>query len=207
MGRNIGSKNKISRRFNLNLGLKTNASKVARRLNQPPGVHVSKRRQSTSSYGKQLLEKQKAKIIYGLREKQMNRYIKKATAMTGDSGLNLQRMLEMRMDNLVYRAGFAVTRSQARQFVGHNMFLLNGKKMNIPSHTVRLEDVVSLKENKANKKKIFEGIDEKLSKHNLPSWLNVDPAKKSAKVIGLPQTVDFEKLFDVKLVIEYYSTR
>jgi len=207
MGRYIGPKNKIARRFGVNLGLKSNATKVARRINQMPGVHgLSKRSKATSSFGKQLLEKQKAKFMYGLREKQFRRYVSEATRVKGDSSVNLQRMLEARLDNVVYRLGFAETRAQARQFVGHSLFYVNGKKMNIPSYAVKIGDVVSLKPTK-EKKKIFENIEEKLSKKELLSWLSLDPAKKSGKVLNLPDEKDFERVFDVKLIIEYYSSR
>lgn len=207
MGRYIGPKNKIARRFGVNLGLKTNPTKVARRLNQRPGVHGGKRqRRSTSSYGKQLVEKQKAKFIYGLRERQFRSYVEEASRQEGDSGINLQQLLEMRLDNVVYRMGFAVTRAQARQFVSHNMFVVNGKKMNIPSYLVKIGDEITLKENKA-KKRIFETITDQLSKHTLPSWLSVDAAKKSGNVLHKPSEKDFDKIFDVKLIIEYYSSR
>ncbi|MBT3539063.1 30S ribosomal protein S4 [Candidatus Parcubacteria bacterium] len=207
MGRYIGPKNKIARRFRINLGLKTNSTKVARRINQAPGVHgPNKRRSSVSAYGKQLLEKQKAKFMYNIREKQFRSYVEKANAMQGDSGVNLQQLLEMRMDNVVYRMGIAETRAQARQFVGHGMFTLNGKKMNVPSHIVRLGDIVALKENKT-KKKIFEGLEERLAKKELVSWVSVDPTAKTGKILSQPQERDFEKVFDVKLIIEYYSTR
>lgn len=205
MGRYIGPKNKIARRFHVNLGLKTNATKVARRLSQSPGVHgPNKRKGASSSYGKQLDEKQKAKFVYGLRERQFRRYVEEASNMKGDSGVNLQQMLEMRMDNVVYRLGFATTRAQARQMVSHGMFTLNNKKMNIPSHIVSTGDVVELKANKAGKK-LFEGIEEKLSKHELPSWLRI--SGKTGSVIGKPMDTDFERVFDVKLIVEYYSTR
>ncbi|EKE07170.1 MAG: hypothetical protein ACD_18C00175G0033 [uncultured bacterium] len=207
MGRNIGPKNKIARRFKTNLGLKTNAAKVARRLNQAPGVHgPNQRRVSLSSFGKQLLEKQKAKVVYGIREKQFRKYVEKASDMTGDSGVNLQEMLEMRMDNVVYRMGFATTRAQARQFVSHSMFTLNGKKMNIPSHIVRVGDIIALKENK-QKKQIFENVSDRLQSQEVASWILVDAAAKSGKILTKPTERDFEKVFDVKLITEYYSTR
>src|SRR3989338_2728138 len=136
MGRYTGPKNKIARRFGVNLGLKSNPTKVARRLSQRPGVHgAAKKPKSVSSYGKQLIEKQKAKYMYGLREKQLRRYVEKATRIKGNSGDMLQQFLELRLDNVVYRLGFANTRAQARQMVNHGMFQLNGKKMDIPSHT------------------------------------------------------------------------
>ncbi|HYE60176.1 MAG TPA: 30S ribosomal protein S4 [Candidatus Kapabacteria bacterium] len=207
MGRYIGPKNKLARRFGVNLGLKSNATKVARRLSQPPGVHGPKKRAgATSSYGKQLIEKQKAKLIYGLRERQFRRYVAEATNATGDSGVTLQQILEMRLDNVVYRLGFADTRAQARQMVTHGMFVLNDKPMNIPSHIVQVGDVVSVKPSKA-KKKLFENMGEKLSKKELPSWVSVDAAAVSGKVLHKPEMIDFEKVFDVKLIIEYYSTR
>jgi small subunit ribosomal protein S4 len=207
MGRYIGPKNKIARRFGVNLGLKTNPTKVARRINQMPGVHgPSKRSKSTSSYGKQLVEKQKAKYMYGLRERQFRNYVEEANRMEGDSGVNLQRILEKRLDNVIYKMGFATTRAQARQIVGHNMFTVNDKKMNIPSYLVRVGDVIKVKENKL-KKRLFENITDSLSKADLPSWLTVDPAKKTGKVTSNPTDKDFDKVFDVKLIIEYYSSR
>lgn len=207
MGRNIGPTNKLARRFGVNLGLKTNPNKVARRLAQTPGVHGPKRRRgSVSSFGKQLREKQKVKIIYGLRERQFRGYVERASAATGDSGVNLQKILEKRLDNLVYRMGYAQTRAQARQLVSHGMFLLNGKPINIPSHIVRVGDMLGLKPTK-EKKIYFEGISNKLAKHDTPSWVSVDPAKKTGKVLNEPSEQDFEKSFDIKLIVEYYSSR
>jgi len=207
MGRNIGPKNKIARRFGINLGLKSNPTKVAKRLAQAPGVHGPKKRQGAlSSYGKQLLEKQKAKYIYGIRERQFRSIVEEASRMTGDSGVNLNMLLERRFDNVIYRLGFAITRAQARQMATHSMFTLNGKKMNIPSHTVRVGDVIVLKEGKA-KKKLFEKIEEQLQNAELPSWLSVDAKAKSGKVVSLPEANDFDKTFDVTLIIEYFSQR
>src|SRR3989344_2374293 len=203
MGRTIGPTNKIARRFGVNLGLKSNPVKVARRLNQPPGVHgPSGKRKTVSGFGKQLLEKQKAKFLYGIRERQFRRYVSLATRMTGDSGVYLQQMLEMRMDNVVYRSGFALTRAQARQMVNHGMFTVNGKRIDIPSHIVRVGDIVALKENK-KKKKLFENIGEALSKKEAPSWLSVEAATAVVKVTSKPVDADLERLYDVKLIIEY----
>jgi small subunit ribosomal protein S4 len=207
MGRYIGPKNKIARRFGVNLGLKTNPIKVAKRLAQPPGVHgPSKRRGTPTGYGRQLLEKQKAKFVYGLREHQFRRYVEKATNSKGDSSVNLQRTLEMRLDNVVYRLGFAITRAQARQMVSHKMFMVNGKWLNIPSHILKVGDVITLKENK-QKKKIFVGLEERLLKSDRPSWLKIDAKTLVGKILNLPSENDFERVFDVKLIIEYYSAR
>lgn len=207
MGRTIRPKNKVARRFGENLGLKTNPAKVARRLQQPPGVHGPKKRRATnSSFGKQLLEKQKAKIVYGLRERQMIQAAKRATRMTGDSGVNLQRLLEMRLDNVVYRLGFAETRAQARQMVSHKMFLVSGNPVNIPSHIVKTGDEITLKTTKKNKK-LFDGLGERLIKKEPPSWLATDPVALSGKVLHLPEERDFERLFNVRQIIEFSVSR
>lgn len=207
MGRYIGPKNKIARRFGVNLGLKTNPAKVAKRLTQAPGVHgPGKRMRGGSGFGKQLLEKQKARLVYGIRESQFRRYVDKATTMKGDSGVNLQRILEMRLDNVVYRLGLAVTRAQARQMVSHKMFLVDGKPLNVPSHIVKAGDEIALKENK-KKKGLFTGIGERLLKKEMPSWLHIDGNTLKGKVLGRPSENDFEKVFDVRLIIEYYSAR
>lgn len=207
MGRNIKPKNKVARRFGINLGLKSNAAKVARRLNQAPGTQgVSRRRRSNSSFGKQLAEKQKAKEMYGMRERQFSNLVKEANRLEGNSGTNIQMLLERRLDNVVYRLGFANTRAQARQFVGHSLFTVNGKKMNIPSYRVKEGDVIAVKANKA-KKGPFVEITDKLSGHELPSWLKLDAAAMSGTVLHMPSESDFDKAFDVTLIIEFYSTR
>ncbi|OGH64354.1 MAG: 30S ribosomal protein S4 [Candidatus Magasanikbacteria bacterium RIFCSPHIGHO2_01_FULL_41_23] len=207
MGRYTGPRNKIARRLGVNLGLKTNPAKVARRLSQKPGVHgPNKRPKAPSSYGRQLLEKQKAKFIYGLRENQLRRYVTEATRLKGNSGTYLLQLLEMRFDNVVYRLGFAGTRAQARQMVTHGMFFLNNKKLSIPSHTVSIGDVVSIKPSKT-KKKLFENIGDKLETQQLPSWLTNEPKALTGKVVSEPSKDDAEHLFDVTLIIEYFSTR
>lgn len=212
MGRYTGPKNKLARRFGVNLGLKSNAAKVARRINQPPGVHGPKKAssggkgRSLSTFGKQLVEKQKAKVVYGMRERQFARYVTEASRLKGDSGVNLQQMLERRLDNVIYRLGFALTRAQARQIVTHNMFTLNGKKMNIPSHLVESGDLIALKENK-KKKKLFTDISDRLQNAQPPSWLTVDAGGKTGKVLHAPDEKEFDRVFDVRLIIEYYSAR
>ena len=152
------------------------------------------------------MEKQKAKYIYGLRERQFSGYVREASRREGDSGVNLQQILEMRFDNVIYRLGFATTRAQARQMVSHSMFLLNGKKMNIPSHLVKIGDEITIKENKKNKK-IFNGLVDRIAKLDMPSWLSLDAAKLTGKVLSRPNEKDFDRIFDVKLIIEYYSAR
>ncbi|MCB9798155.1 30S ribosomal protein S4 [Candidatus Nomurabacteria bacterium] len=207
MGRFIGPKNKIARRFGINLGLKTNAAKVARRLNQQPGVHGPTRRKgSLSSFGKQLTEKQKAKHIYGVRERQFRKYVQEANRLQGDSGHNLQVLLERRFDNVIYRLGLGATRAQARQMVSHGMFTVNGKKMNVPSYIVKQGDVIDVKDNK-KKKGIFDGASDRVEALELPSWLTIDAKSLQGKVVSLPLEDDFEKSFNVTFIIEYYATR
>jgi len=207
MGRYTGPRNKIARRFGVNLGLKSNPTKVARRLSQMPGVHGAKKRAGiTSTYGKQLNEKQKVKYIYGLRERQLRGYVNRAEGQKGNSAVTLQKLLERRMDNMIYRAGFAVTRAQARQLVNHGMFTVNGKKMDIPSYSVKVGDIIELKENK-RKKKYFANIADTLAKTEGPSWLALDAAKCQVKVTSEPEEKDFDKIFDIKIIIEYYSSR
>ncbi|MEK7644263.1 MAG: 30S ribosomal protein S4 [Patescibacteria group bacterium] len=207
MGRYTGPRNKIARRFGVNLGLKSNPTKVAKRLSQKPGVHgASRRPKSTSSFGKQLEEKQKAKYIYGIREKQIRRYVNEATKTNGDSGIFLQQILEMRLDNVIYRLGFAITRAQARQMTTHGMFMVNGKKLDVPSHIVAVGDEITVKPNK-NGKKIFDSLEDRAKNYELPSWLQFNAATKTGKVISKPMKEDFEQVFDVKFIIEYFSTR
>lgn len=207
MGRNIKPKNKVARRFGVNLGLKTNAAKVARRLTQGPGTQgAARRRKSSSSFGRQLEEKQKAKEVYGMRERQFRNLVKEAGRLSGNSATNIQMLLERRLDNVVYRLGFANTRAQARQFVGHNMFTVNGTKMNIPSYRVKEGDVIAVKASKT-KKGPFTGAKESLQGKELPSWLKLDAAALSGTVLHMPAEADFDKVFDVTLIIEFYSTR
>lgn len=206
MGRYTGPKNKVARRYGTDLGLKSDSAKVTRKLDQKPGDHGHKRQRGKSVYGRQLDEKQKAKFMYGVREKQFRKYLEQAGKMEGNTGTNLQQLLEKRLDNTIYRLGFAKTRAQARQFVNHGMFQVNDRKMDIPSYSVETGDIIKLKENKKDKGPFLD-IKEKLEEVELPSWVSLDLKKKQGKVLHDPKEEDFEKVFDVKLIIEYYSAR
>jgi len=155
-------------------------------------------------YGIQLREKQKAKRLYGIMEKQFRNYFAKATSMPGNSAENLAVMLETRLDNAVYRLGIAKTRPQARQMVSHAMFTVNGRKVNIPSYKVKVDDVVAVRDNK-QAKKIFDDFSEQIGNHNVPGWLHLDAATKSGKVVGLPEGEDLKEVYDPKLIVEFYS--
>lgn len=157
-----------------------------------------------TGYGVQLREKQKAKRLYGIMETQFRNYFQKAKKTKGDTSENLVRNLETRLDNVVYRLGYARSRAMARQMVSHGMFTVNDKKVNIPSFSVRPNDVIRIKGNKAAKK-IFESLKDKLKKHETPSWLAMDSAKLEGKVLSAPAGDELKQIFDPKLIVEFYS--
>ena len=161
-------------------------------------------RKKKSEYANQLQEKQKVKFVYGVLEKQFRGYYEKAVRMPGKAGENLLIQLENRLDNVVYRMGMAESRKEARQLVLHAHFLLNGKKVSIPSMLVRVGDVVTIAEaskDLAKIKELVECIDTKIS----PKWLEVDKENIKAKVIALPEREDIDFPFEEQLIVELYS--
>ena len=208
MGRRTEPKCKQCRREGEKLYLKgdkcfTPKCPVSRRPFKP-GMHGPTSRTRPTPYGIQLREKQKAKNTYGILETQFENYFTKATRQVGNSATFLVQMLEMRLDNVVYRLGLAKSRSSARQFVGHGHVRVNGKKVNIPSYQVRPGEVISLTE-KFGKSKLFSEETARLGKHQAPSWLHLDPAAKSGKVLAKPQGDELKQNFDPKLIVEFYS--
>lgn len=169
----------------------------------PPGIH-GKRRSSLSEYGRQLLEKQKVRRTYGVAEKQFRNYIKEVGGRTGDKRELLLKKLESRLDNLIFRLGFAKSRFQARQIVGHGHVLVGGRRMDIPSYEVKIGDVISLKK-KSLKMPIFQNLPEALKKHETPSYLKLDAAKMEAKVISEVAIGDAREIQNLGLIIEFYS--
>ena len=167
-----------------------------------------KHRSNVSEYGEQLRAKQKMRITYGLMEKQFSMYVKRATASheTGEGAatpsLKLARELESRLDNVVYRAGFANTRALARQLVSHGHILVNGRRNTVASHQVRIGDAISIREG-SKSAKVFTGLSEKLTAAAPSHVLAVDPAKLEAKITGVVREV--EPMFDTQKVLEYYS--
>ncbi|MDI6777820.1 MAG: 30S ribosomal protein S4 [Patescibacteria group bacterium] len=171
----------------------------------PPGRHGSKRRRAGSEFGQQLAVKQKIKRVYGILEKQFKKYYQEAKGKTGVTGDLLIQKLESRLDNVMYRSGFASNRVQARQLVRHSHFSVNGKRMNIPSYEVKTGDEIQLKEGKQGKeyyKRIAEALSEK---KDVPNWLELDTGKKSVKMKAKPSKDDFAVNADIQMVIEYYS--
>ncbi|MDP3726888.1 MAG: 30S ribosomal protein S4 [bacterium] len=199
MARYTGPKHKLARREGLNVLDKSSAS-LKRRLNIPPGVHGRKRKKRLSEYGIQLREKQKAKVIYGILEKQFKRLINKVQKKRGETGELLISLLETRLDNIVYRLGFAKTRFQARQFVTHGHILVNEEKLNIPSYQVKENDVISLSKKLQKNPVILDFLKEK--KDVLPFLKRMGT---SGKLLRMPKREDAEVPFNTQLIVEYYS--
>ncbi len=200
---------KMSRREGVALSTGVKVLKVMQKRPYAPGVHGSAKagkggRSRLSVYGTQLREKQKAKRIYGIMEKQFRNYFTKATSMQGNSADNLAKMLEMRLDNVIFRLGFAKTRPQARQMVSHAMFTINGKKVDIPSYCVSVDDKIDVRENK-KAKKLFEDLEKRMSNYNVPGWLHMDITTMSGKVVSIPEGEDLKEVYDPKLIVEFYS--
>lgn len=207
MARYIGPTCRLCRRENTKLFLKGDrcyTDKCAfEKRNYPPGQH-GQNKTKISNYGLQLREKQKVKRIYGILERQFKLYYEKADRMKGIVGENLLSLLERRLDNVVYRLGFAVSRRQARQLVRHNHFLVNGKKVNIPSYLVKPNDVISIKEKSLNSPLIKENI-EAIVRKSIPSWLELDRDNLKGIVRALPLRSDIEYPIQEQLIIELYS--
>ena len=182
----------------------THRCAVARR-EYPPGQHGARRtRTKMSNFGLQLREKQKTKRIYGVLEKQFRGYFAKAVKTKGVTGYTLLQFLERRLDNVVYRMGFAASRKQARQIVCHGYAHVNGKKVNIPSFLIKKGDEVELRFKKKGEKLVKENI-ETSKVRNIPEWVNVDEQQFKGKVLRLPEREDIEFPVNEQLIVELYS--
>lgn len=186
-------------------GEKCNSSKcpIIKR-NYPPGAQGSKGHPRLTPYGIQLREKQQAKRMYRLLEKQFKNYYEKAVKGEGETGDNLIRFLELRLDNVVYRLGIVNSRNLARQLVNHAHFTVNGKKVNIPSYQVKKDDIIKLKE-KSLKKPIIKEMVDKIKGEDVPFWLSWDAKELSAKVVGDPVDDNLRKIINTKVIVEFYS--
>lgn len=167
-----------------------------------PGQHGQDRRMRVSEYCMQLREKQKLKRIYGILEKQFRKYYEDAAGMKGDTGNILIATLEKRLDNVIYRTGMGSSRSQARQLVNHGHFLVNGKRVDIPSYMIKEGDVISVKKDSLN---YFKNLRENLKGVQVPSWINFDAKKLEAKINALPNEKEAELDVNIHQVVEYYS--
>jgi len=199
MARYTGAAYKKARR--LGFSLLENGKELAKRP-YAPGQHGSDRRRKLSEYGIQLQEKQKVRLMYGLNEKQFHRTFDKAQKMSGIAGENLLRLLESRLDNIVYRMGLATTRRGARQIVNHGHILVNGVKVNIPSYQVKPGDTVSVKENSLEHPAIKASLEKNTAK---PAFVEFDEKKMSGTYVRFPDRSELNQEINEQLIIEFYN--
>ncbi len=199
MARYTGAQYKKSRR----LGFSTleNGKDLAKRP-YAPGQHGTDRRRKLSEYGVQLQEKQKVRYMYGLNEKQFKKTFVRASKMKGITGENLLKLLESRLDNIVYRMGLAKTRRAARQIVNHGHITVNGIKVDIPSYTVKPGDIIAVKEQSVNHPAIKEALEATL---NRPAFVEFDNNKFSGKLVRLPERSELNQEINEALIVEYYN--
>jgi small subunit ribosomal protein S4 len=201
----IGPKYKIARRLGAPVFEKTQTQKFA--LSQTQGGKGGKKpagRGAKSDFAIQMLEKQKARYSYALTEKQFSKYVLQALQKKGNNQELLFATLETRLDNVVLRSGFTLTRLAARQMTSHGHITINGRRVTIPSYQVKLGDKIAIREG-SQKKPLFQNVDETLKKAQVPSWIKVDLEKRTAEVQGAPKLVTSELLFDIGQVLEFYS--
>jgi small subunit ribosomal protein S4 len=204
MARHTGPKVRLSRRLTTNLFENDKGRRALERRPFPPGAHGrTRRRSSGSEYLTQLQEKQKAKYIYGVLERQFRRTYEEATRLAGPTGENLLRLLELRLDNVTYRAGWASTRPQARQFVNHGLIQVNGKRVDIPSYRVRQGDVIALGPKAGKMIVIQHNID--VLDRSLVGWLEGADGGKQVTVRSLPQREHIDVPVREQLIVELYS--
>jgi small subunit ribosomal protein S4 len=205
MARYLGPKCKLSRREGVDLFLKSRARSLDSKckLDKIPGQHGD-RRQRLSDYAVQLREKQKIRRLYGILEKQFHSYYVEANRVKGSTGEQLLKLLERRLDNVVYRMGFAVTRNEARQLVSHKAILVNGKKVNIPSYLVNAGDVISVREKSRTQSRIESAL-KSAEEFGFPSWVEVDSKKMEGKFKSIPERMDLPNDINEQLVVELYS--
>ncbi len=207
MARYTGPVCRLCRRYGTKLFLKGERCFTPRcafeRRATPPGDRVVRRRK-LSDRGLQLREKQKARYTYGILERQFRRYYGKAIRRTGVTGDNLLSLLELRLDNVVYRLGFADSRNQARQIVRHGHIALNGRKTNVPSAVARVGDAITWTEG-ARKTELFKVAQEAVKNKQVPAWLSLDESTMTGRVLATPGPGDFDARFDPKIIVEFYS--
>jgi len=199
MARYTGPAYKKARR--LNFSLLENGKELARRP-YAPGAHGADRRKKLSEYGEQLQEKQKVRLMYGLTEKQFRKVFDRASKMKGVAGENLLKLLESRLDNLVYRMGLAKTRRGARQVVNHGHIMVNGKKVDIPSYQVKPGDTISVKENSLDHKAVKEALEATLSR---PAYVEFDDKKMTGSFLRLPDRSELNQEINESLIVEFYN--
>ncbi|QJC30446.1 30S ribosomal protein S4 [Enterobacteriaceae endosymbiont of Neohaemonia nigricornis] len=205
MAKYLGPKLKLSRREGTDLFLKSNVRDINSKckLEQIPGQHGMKKPR-LSDYGIQLREKQKVRRIYGVLEKQFHNYYKTALRMKGNTGYNLLCLLEQRLDNIVYRMGFSVTRAEAKQLISHKSIKVNHRIVNIASYKVNVKDIISITDKAQKQLRIIAAID-LAKKSEKPSWLDIDTIKKTGIFKKLPERSDLSPDINEHLIVELYS--
>jgi small subunit ribosomal protein S4 len=205
MARYLGPTCKLSRREGTDLFLKSRGKSLEGKckLDQRPGQHGTKRTRN-SDYALQLRAKQRLRRIYGILEKQFRNYYKSADMKKGATGENLLNLLESRLDNVVYRMGFAATRAEARQLVSHKAIQVNGSLINIPSYQLSVGDVLSVREKSKQQQRIVDAL-VVAEQYGFPTWLEVDPKKMAGTFNSLPDRVDLGSDINEQLVVELYS--
>lgn len=206
MARYIGPKAKLSRREGTDLFLKSARRSLESKckLDSKPGQHGRTSGARTSDYGNQLREKQKVKRMYGVLERQFRRYFAEADRRKGNTGETLLQLLEARLDNVVYRLGFASTRAEARQLVSHKAIVVNGNVVNIPSYSVRVGDVVAVREKAKKQVRIAEALS-LAEQSGFPMWVAVDAKKMEGSLKTLPDRSDYNQEVNESLIVELYS--
>ncbi len=194
---------KVKRARRLGFAFTDKDAKILQKRNFAPGVH-GQNRVRISEYGMQLREKQKCKINYGVTERQFLRYFDKASNKAGVTGDNLLQQLELRLDNIVFRLGFATTRAQARQLVNHGFFQVNGKKVDIPSYATRPGDIVAVRENK-RQSKYMQAQKDPLKNFNPQDWVELKAPDMSGKVLSVPSPEQIGNMINTQLIVEHYS--
>ncbi|MCK9429899.1 MAG: 30S ribosomal protein S4 [Candidatus Omnitrophica bacterium] len=208
MGRYTGAVCRLCRRQGEKLFLKGTKCQTekcpANKRAYPPGQHGEGKRKKLSNYGMQLKEKQKVKRIYGIMEKQFRKYFKVASKTKGVTGKVLLQLLERRLDNVIFRMGMGISRSQARQIVRHNLVAVNSRRVNIPSFLVDKDDLVEIKSKDKPKIKIKDNLE--LSKdRTVPSWIEFQAAEMKGKILRLPEKSDIQQPIQEQLIVELYS--
>jgi small subunit ribosomal protein S4 len=205
MARYLGPKCKLSRREGVDLSLKSRARSLDSkcRLEKLPGQHGDKR-QRISDYATQLREKQKLRRLYGVLERQFHNYYVKASRLKGSTGENLLKLLECRLDNVVYRMGFAATRAEARQLVSHKAILVNDKLVNIPSYQVKAGEKISIRDKSREQLRIKAALTS-AEEYGFPEWVEVDSSKLQGTFKSVPERMELPSDLNEHLVVELYS--
>jgi len=203
----FGPKYKIARRLGPNVFDKTETQKFAlkAKMKDMKKTRSKSKPKARSDFGLQLLEKQKAKTTYGISERKFSNYVKDILSKKGENSHEvLVQDLEMRLDNVVYRMGFAKSRQASRQMVSHGHINVNGDRVNVPSYKVSIGEIISIRE-RSKTKPLFKDLDEKMKEQTVPSWIALDIPKKEAKIQGIPKIAPSELKFDISAIFQYYS--